>query len=228
MVRGREGVAAGQGRRAGAGKGTPGVRLVVVLWLLKFGAGRGLSGVPGFGGAAGARRGGGTACRPVPGRVSGYAAAPGGSARSVPAERPERSPPGRAAGLAGGAVLSAHGCGDCRAPPGWPRPGRTGGGIAGSRFQAVEWLSASSPRRGEAEPGKEGALRGARPARRRCSSHAGHLEAAVPCHRVAGWGLGFYSRGFSIFLSLQVLGIVSARFSDSMKRQGDYGSLFVV
>lgn len=113
----------------------------------------------------------------------------GGSARCGPAEGPEQSPPGRVAGLAGGAVLSARGCGDCWAPPGYPRPGHTGGGIAGSRFQPVGLLSPSIPRRGEAEPApsEEGALRGAggRPARRR-SPHAGHLEAAVPCHRVAG------------------------------------------
>lgn len=188
LVRGWAGVAAGQGRRAGVGKATPGLRLIVVLWLPKLGAGRGLAGVPGFGGAAGARHGGHCLSRPAPRPGLGLCSS-GGSARCGPAEGPEQSPPVRVAGLAGGAVLSARGCGDCWAPPGCPRPGHTGGDIAGSRFQRVGLLSPSIPRRGEAEPApsEEGALRGAggRPARRR-SPHAGHLEAAVPCHRVAG------------------------------------------
>lgn len=110
-----------------------------------------------------ARRG--TASRPLPGPVSGCAAAPRGPLAVVlPRGQSGARPRGRRgwrAVLAGGAVLSAHGCGDCRAPPGWPRLRRAGRGIGGSHFQPVGWLSASSPRLGEAEPGEEGALRGA-------------------------------------------------------------------
>lgn len=49
----------------------------------------------------------------------------------------------------------------------------------------------------------------------------------MPCHRVAGWGLGFYSRCFPILLPFQVLDVVSARFSYNIKRQSAFLCLSV-
>lgn len=156
MVRGREGVAAGQGLHAGAGKATPGHWLVV--WLSKFGAGRG--GAP-------VRRGcwspaGGHCLPPAPRPGFGLCSCSGGSVRRGPAEGPERSPPGGRRGwraVPSCQPVGAEAAGLRRAARG--RDGQEATSPAGRRFQPVGWVLASSPCRGEAEPGEEGALRAA-------------------------------------------------------------------
>lgn len=77
---------------------------------------------------------GGHCLPPAPRAGFGLCSCSGRSARCGPAEGPERSPPGRAAGPAGGAVLSAHGCGDRRAARGRDGPEAASPAVASSQW----------------------------------------------------------------------------------------------
>lgn len=211
-VRGRAGVAAGQGWRGGVGRAAVGLGLLLILWLLKLGAGPGPAGVPGSGGAArGFHGGGGQAlppALPLPRRISVCADKPllRGGRRSrplrscrLPRGRCEARPrwpsgPGRRRGRAGGAVLSG---GEETSPPRPPTsraaPGRLRGPEAALLKIASSQRGGSRPARGggEAAPGEEGSPEEpgrlpARPPSPRPLSHAGHLEAAVP-RRAVVW-----------------------------------------